>query len=753
MSRETRGLVPTKFGREEFPEENKASLQIELEKQRAKEISAQIREARKAGDTEKADQLQEQMGQIKERIKAKRQSALENRDEKLWDVKDFEPDLRRKAVGEFRDLLHNLQAARKAFRKAETPEDKKFWRDQFTTAKKTMDSYLDNPEETLQLEKAYVAWTQGRAQHSKYLMLEGLVDKIKVELAKPTFSGDSKEFSNKEMARLERLSKRQQQGAKVEVEDEIKALKFLYKGDELEAMIAEVRRKASSGTKEQPDQKTKAELEKELAGIERKLDMLWDNGRGPIAFNEGLNQQRKLLEELTKGTDVIEMPSTIHSLNRLAEWERLHRRTTIGGVLVGEPGTGKTTLIHHYLELRNRNYVYLDMSEEVTRYMLFGTKSLEFKSPSDFFGELAEQIGGMTDEEFQKFIKDNAQTVADTYNLAGDEAEATFFRMLQEELNKAEGKAKKDDLKRAQEKMTGTVGEKYHQELAKKFKHLVQKNGWRDGVIIAALRRGDSVILDEFVKSRDLTLLYGLTTAKPGEDWYFEDNDEHIKIPEDWRMYFTGNIGRRHASYRVAEALASRAQGKIMEVNFPPKAEELTVGLAELCDAEGTFLRSKEDIASTSILIGDVFPKIRTLLKTKEGTIPISWRTIRDIGEKVVETKKNQYGKITRRATNKNFDQAVYEVLAESYKVYEDKTVPREVVNICTSLGLLLDDKLKNEIVDQEEWLTEDEWQKRRDLKDDNEKDWDDIVAQLKGEMAMSRAFMTGGRPERIQTV
>ena len=43
-------------------------------------------------------------------------------------------------------------------------------------------------------------------------------------------------------------------------------------------------------------------------------------------------------------------------------------------------------------------------------------------------------------------------------------------------------------------------------------------------------------------------------TQKEGDN--FGDNDEPIRIPEDWRMYFTANIGKKHGGFAVAEALA-----------------------------------------------------------------------------------------------------------------------------------------------------------------------------------------------------
>jgi hypothetical protein len=39
--------------------------------------------------------------------------------------------------------------------------------------------------------------------------------------------------------------------------------------------------------------------------------------------------------------------------------------------------------------------------------------------------------------------------------------------------------------------------------------------------------------------------------------WHFADNDEDIKIPENWKMYFTANIGAKHGVFPTPEAFAS----------------------------------------------------------------------------------------------------------------------------------------------------------------------------------------------------
>lgn len=685
------------------------------------------------------------------RVKAHRQM-IEARDRMLEEVPDLSPDLRQKAVSKFIELLKDSRTAQRAFRQAKEAKEKRYWAEIFTRSKKELEEFLSDQKQNLQLEKAYRKWAEGRSLHRAFLQKEAGLYEVEKKLAEPAFSGEVGEFSEQNLARLERMSERAESEADLENQEVVDALKYLYTEKELgggegqaqyEALVSEL-------TSEEPQERklTKAELEREKQGLEQKLNQMWEE-EPQIQYHEAGRQLDKLLGDVIAGKDVYEMPSVITNLNTLADWEEKHKRTTVGGVLVGPPGTGKTTLVHHYLEERGRNYVYLDFSEEVTRYTLFGTKALEFKSVSEYYSELTNQIARLSDVELKKFIQEHGKTVAETYHLSGEEAEAAFFQMLNEEIGKAEKSGEKiKELEAAKDKLLGKVGELYRKELASKFKHLVQKNGWRDGVLIAALRRGDSVICDEFTKMRDLSLIYGLITSKPGEKWYFADNDERIEIPETWRMYFTANIGRKHGGYKVAEALASRAQGKVMEISYPPANEELTVALAGLCDAEGGILRSKEDVAKTLILTKDAFPKIRTLLEGKEATIPISWRTIRDIGEKLIK-EKEAYGQKIRQRTSKTFDQAIYEVLAESYRIYEDKTVPKEIVNLCTSLGLMLDEDLKKKIVDRDGYLTEEEFYKRQEIRDAHQMDWEEIVKEIKGERAMEAAFLTEERPVR----
>lgn len=727
-----RRLFPKRFGREELSEEKK------------------YREMR-MNEPEIGQESKVKSAKSREKILKARQEAVTARDVMLADAEDFPRNQRLEAVRLYIDRARDVVATRKAVRAANGPQEKAKWTKKFAEAKRKFDEMMDDPAEFPKLEKAFRAWIVAKKQYGEFRRKELELAKINVALDQPTVRASAEEnFSVTNIARLERLSGEEQE-IEHSVDDDIAALDLLYEGvdggdEQIELLSTELR----GGERKELEytEMSRAELEKLRGKLERELDTMWQEDIF-LQRLEAEHQTNRLLEDLVSGKDVLALPSVIQFENQLAEWERLHARTTVGAIVVGEPGVGKTTGIRDYLEKRGRKYVYIDLSEEVTRYTLFGTKALEFKSSAEYYEELLRQLEGMDEVELKKFIVEHGKTIAKTYRLKGEESEgeALFFQMLQEELSAAaEVPDLKDKIDDAKARLTAVTQEAFRGEVANRFLHLVQKNGWRDGVIISALRRRQSVIFDEFVKCRDLTLIYGLLTAKPGGKWHFADNNEDIEVPSDWRMYFTANIGRKHGGYKVAEALASRGQGKIVEAEYPPRHEETTVALASLCDAEGYFLRREEDRAKMMVFVNDVIPKIRVELEGKEGVIPISWRTIRDLGEKLVEQRTID-GQIVRRATSKSFDEGAWEILVDSYKLYEDRSMARNIVDLMTQFGFFVDDEWKRKVVPH--YLPEDEFTKRREKRDENIPSFDALVKKMLEERTMQRAFMTEERPVR----
>jgi hypothetical protein len=346
-------------------------------------------------------------------------------------------------------------------------------------------------------------------------------------------------------------------------------------------------------------------------------------------------------------------------------------------------------------------------------------------------------------------VRDHHEVVKNTFRVTKDESAAVLVGQILEELEKGKTQVQDPELAKKiggiREKMVGLTQKAFRRELASQFGHLASRNGWRDGVVISALRRGDDIIFDEFNKNRNWSLLYGLMTAKPGENWYFADNDEQIRVPDNWRMYFTANIGAKHGVYPVPEAFASRAAGMTLEAGYPPQAEEMNVALCSLSNPEGDFLRSQDDLAKLFVLINEVFPKVRNFIEDKPNIIPISYRLLRDLGEKLVMYNDPKTGKPVYQPTGKSFDAALYEVMIGSYSLYEDKTIPKEIANICTNVGLLLDDSMRKQM---EGWIGKDEFEERKKTFAEHKEDFREIVKKVRG---MARDVSELPLPEKKQ--
>jgi len=168
----------------------------------------------------------------------------------------------------------------------------------------------------------------------------------------------------------------------------------------------------------------------------------------------------------------------------------------------------------------------------------------------------------------------------------------------------------------------------------------------------------------------------------------------------------------------------------VLEITHPPAREEMQVTLAALANASGDFLLSKAEISKLFILVNDVFPKIRRFIADKTQTIPISYRTIRDLAEKLVLGRDQKTGRMVYHRTPISFDQALYDVLIESYALYEDRMVPKESASLCSVSGLLLDDSLKDRMV---ALIGEDPYKNHRQAHEGTQEAWDDLVKKIRG--------------------
>ena len=664
-----------------------------------------------------------------------------------------------KFIEQFRRLARETQDFRKIWKKATDPNERLGAAAEFGRKKKEMNEYMFGKNEEgvsygPSFEKSYRKYIDGFRQYLDFEAVGKRINYLEEKLEEPSFATvPDQVLDSKARSRVERHMSLS--GSSVVNKDEVKeileSLKYVYPENseeyraEKEKILATVK-----ASRERP--MSKKEMQEELDKLQDREKDLWAGGTLVKYFWERQNFQ-KLLDDFGEGKPVLELPSVIHLCNELYEMEKRHDRTTIGAILVGEPGVGKTTGLHHYLESRGRRYVYIDLSQDVTRYMLLGSKERAGESSTERFKNMADQIRGMDDRQLQEFVVENANIIESVFRAKKGPHEDGMspvaslitslgigFENLKEDQDlSTHERSMLDD---AQEKLARIADKSFVTELGHDFSTTIKKNGWRDGTVIAALRRGESIIFDEFVKARDWSALYSLITTRPGSQWFFADNNEHIYVPEHWRMYFTANIGQIYGGAEVAIALASRAgeTGLVRKVTHPSYQEEMMVALSAISNGEGDILRSTRDLLKLDILISSVFPKVRDMVKNVRQSVPISYRSIRGLGEELIQYRDPKTKNLVYRPTETSFDEAAFRVLTSGYTLFNTEATVKNILDLATEVGLFLDgDRAQNGSVYEKvaEIIGETEFDKRKKEweKPEKQKMYDDAVKTIQGKL------------------
>ncbi len=510
---------------------------------------------------------------------------------------------------------------------------------------------------------------------------------------------------------------------------------------------------------------TEAQLREHLAQLEEEAANYYKNPE--VRQMAQIDAKQDMIDQLRRGEEVMELPSTVALLNRLHALEQVNRNRTIKAVLVGEPGTGKTTILRYYNGLKGRRTIAFDASGDITRYFLMGTREVGKKGNTlEAFNDVISELDDITDPE-----KGGGPDQLALFMLNLSEHDPEIAKHIEELAKQGLGAEEGNQplMERISATLREVVDKKKMEELAKQYAHLGKTNGWRYGVMIEALRKDTTVIIDEFNKAKDWAPIFGLMTAIPASDaergpnpggddkgqlnaeafmalqkratelgalmadaqgdetqlqglfdqmnglqeevarsfkgwYYFADNNEWIPVPEGWGMDFTANIGGKHAVSGVLPALASRLEGSVIRMEPAPPKDEYLAMEVYLSDANRRMLRPSKDMEDLRHLIGDIIPKIRQSALAGEKTfLPISFRTLRNMSDRLVD-RDNE------RARGTSVDTAIVQVMIESYGLMGEQSTTRritdEIIGQCQTIGLLISEDAKRLLVSGK-WQTE----------------------------------------------
>lgn len=177
-----------------------------------------------------------------------------------------------------------------------------------------------------------------------------------------------------------------------------------------------------------------SELNQRITLLTADCEKQWQKKTTQDRWNERFHD--RLRKQRLRGAKVLELPSTIGYLNEIDGVIRDHPNTTIGVCLVGDPGVGKTTLIELYLEKKGRQCDYLDVSQEVNRYILLGSPEVHIESQLDFYNRMSRQFGDLSDDQMRDMVHENAKKLqAGFTSLTDEEREIMALDMLREDLD------------------------------------------------------------------------------------------------------------------------------------------------------------------------------------------------------------------------------------------------------------------------------------------------------------------------------
>ena len=420
---------------------------------------------------------------------------------------------------------------------------------------------------------------------------------------------------------------------------------------------------------------SKEEIRKDLNQISKELDELWQQDM--VRYLEYQSYLKRLVEQDQFGSPILEIPSMVKLMNKVAIDEKRQTETPIAAVLIGPPGTGKSMCLEHYLAVHPEHRkkeppVVIDMSQETTEFYLLGGEQIDVGDKASTVRMLADLINqrkelskkivtpgiSQNEKEALKSELENSESkILDIiYCAIGHHVELkkSLEKIEKETVDEVAQNGKKELLDEAEkqiankkitEEISKIVEKAMNNWMALELGKIMYGNGWRKGILLKAIEEGRDIIINEYNNFRIApdALRQLWQTAYKGK-WFGPPGREYPILS---RIYFTANEGSSaEAFFNDTAAVSAAFQSRLLppiEVKLPPIEEELLIAQAKLSDTRGKFLLDENLTARLyatkalkdyqfdlqynekeviTYLLKDILPRLRVLTEKAPKEVP-----------------------------------------------------------------------------------------------------------------------------------
>ncbi|MFC1615534.1 hypothetical protein ACFL21_00180 [Patescibacteria group bacterium] len=322
---------------------------------------------------------------------------------------------------------------------------------------------------------------------------------------------------------------------------------------------------------------------------------------------------------VNNGVKVLEYKTVVDLMNKIyAKVYEDKAQNTTGVALCGPPGMGKTVVLRHLIEvLFGITPIEVDITEGHNQYTLLARPILIETNPIKDTLENIEILGNLPKGIKERVASAAKERAFSSLNMCEDDSPTDQFDTMVSQLES-------DLVKQVTQFLVNNV----------------QRGPYIYGPIYQALENNVPIILNEVQRLREFEFLHGLMTVVPATDeeagpepdfiptedqnfktpvgWFYcSITSRWLRVPENFRIFLTSNIGREYNSRDIPPATKSRYSGKVFEmVNLTPE-EQVDLAWAKASEADGECMLSPGDARKLHILITIVIPKIEEIIAKK----------------------------------------------------------------------------------------------------------------------------------------